>query len=200
MLTHRSAFSRFLPDSFTVTVGAARDIEPGEEVTISCRTTQKLIQNLRGHWYDTNSRLPTDLMVGQTYEKRQKALKRWEFTCKCALCSAPEAERNASDARRIEIEKKRDQVMDAFRAGDANKAIRLTEDIIRLARLEGLTPFFSEQYDNLGRIYWAIGQRQESERYARMSLRVLREQGFVPEDQDEEYQVRLLLKSYAEEV
>ena len=33
-----SAYTRFIPKSLSVTVAASRDIEPGEEITISCES------------------------------------------------------------------------------------------------------------------------------------------------------------------
>lgn len=34
---YNSAFQRFVPRSLGITVGAARDIQAGEEITISCK-------------------------------------------------------------------------------------------------------------------------------------------------------------------
>jgi hypothetical protein len=37
LLTHGSAYTRFMPESLQVSIGAARDIQQGEEITISCK-------------------------------------------------------------------------------------------------------------------------------------------------------------------
>ncbi len=71
----------------------------------------------------------------------------------------------------------------------------LTEEILELMRQEDLFQLYSEQYENLGRVYWAIGDKKKAEKYARMSLAVLEEQGYV---KVESGHVRMLLRSFAE--
>lgn len=141
-----------------------------------------------------------DLVVGKGYAERAEALQRWEFKCGCSLCSLPEDERAASDERRASIAAKRDEIPKAFEAGDAFKAIRLTEEMLELARQEELWPVYSELYDNLARIYWAIGNKREAVTYTRLSLKVLKEQGYVDDKMDEELQVAMLIRTFAQDL
>ncbi|KAK4124333.1 SET domain-containing protein [Parathielavia appendiculata] len=152
-----NAYTRFMPETLQVSVAAARDIPTGEEISISY------------------------IPLGQPTPERQRRLHKWGFTCTCSLCSAPEAEREASDARRREIERLRDDAVRAFQAGRPYTALRLTKQVLALLPAEGLFPLYSEQYENMARIFYVVRDMENAERYANMSLGVLREQGYVGE-------------------
>ncbi len=192
LLTVCSAYPRFIPRSFAVSVGAARKIEPGEEITISCKATKT---SVLPHETLADNGERADLTAGQTFIEREKSLQRWGFKCSCDLCTASSDEVAISDTRRLQIQTKRDQVVEAYQAGNAERAVALTEEILELMRQEDLFQLYSEQYENLGRVYWAIGDKKKAEKYARMSLAVLEEQGYV---KVESGHVRMLLRSFAE--
>ncbi len=91
----------------------------------------------------------------------------------------------------------RDDVVRAFKDGNAPRAIELTRRILSLMHIEEMFPMYSEQYENLGRIYWAIGDRKNAEKYAQTSLDLLAEQGYITQAQ-RHYRLPFLLKSFDE--
>ncbi|KAK0625408.1 hypothetical protein B0T17DRAFT_590995 [Bombardia bombarda] len=150
-----NAYTRFIPQSLGVSVAASRDIKLGEEITISYLT------------------------VGETSDVRQRSLRQWGFECSCDLCSSSAAEVAASDARRRQIDMLRHQAVQAFTDGKPYQALRITRQVLNLLPLEGLFPLYSEQYENIARVYWMLRDREKAEKYARISLDVLAEQGYI---------------------
>ncbi|KAK4192385.1 hypothetical protein QBC35DRAFT_459557 [Podospora australis] len=156
-----NAYIRFIEDKLQVSVAAAKDIKQGEEITISYIT------------------------LGKPSEERKKNLKQWGFECSCDLCTASPAEVQASDNRRKKIEELRDYAIRAFQAGKPYQALRLTRQVINLLASEELFPMYSEQYENMARIFWVLNDMKNAEKYARMSLDILVEQGYIPYVKDE---------------
>ena len=117
--------------------------------------------------------------MGQTFIDRQKALERWGFKCSCDLCTASSEEVAASDTRRLQIQNKYGHVYKAYQAGEAERAISLTNEILELMKEEDLFQLYSEQYENLGRIYWASGDKTNAIKYAKKSLDILEQQGHI---------------------
>jgi len=96
------------------------------------------------------------------------------------------------------MQAKRDQVHRAYRDGSGDRALELTEEIIDLIRAEELELLLAEQYENLGRVYWAMGDRARGEQWARRSLDLLEEQGYIGEVRPG--MLRSLLRNYEEDV
>ncbi|KAK4162365.1 SET domain-containing protein 5 [Cladorrhinum sp. PSN259] len=150
-----NAYTRFMQENLQVSVGAAKDIEKGEEITISY------------------------LVMGKTSDERKKALKQWGFQCTCDLCTASPAKIKASDARRRQIDELREHAVGAFQANKPYQALRLTRQVLNLLPAEELFTFYSEQYENMARIFYVLGDKKNAELYARKSLEVLAEQGYL---------------------
>lgn len=161
---------------------ASRDIEAGEEISISCRLFKPFHsfahRELRLTTSHANNK-KKDLNFGLTFAERQAALQRWEFNCSCSLCAAPDAQKELSDRRRIRIGRLREAVLKAYKDGDARKAIADTHEILGLLQAEELLPLYSEQYDNLARIHWVIKERDTAIKYAQKSLDLLAQQGYI---------------------
>ncbi|KAK3291920.1 uncharacterized protein B0H64DRAFT_329754 [Chaetomium fimeti] len=147
-----NSYTRPMPETLQISILAARDIAAGEEIT--------------------HSYLPLGLPHP---ERTQKLHRQWGFTCTCALCSAPAASIAASDARRREIVRLRDEAVKAFQAGRPYAALRLTRQTAGLLEAAGdeLRPLLGEQYENMARVYFVLGERGEMERYGRMALEVV---------------------------
>ncbi|KAK3989756.1 SET domain-containing protein 5 [Cladorrhinum sp. PSN332] len=160
-----NAYTRFIQENLQISVGAAKDIEEGEEITISYLT------------------------LGKTSDERKKALKQWGFECTCDLCAADEAQVKASDARRRQIEELRGYAVLAFQAKKPYQALRLTRQVLNLLPAEEMFPFYSEQYENMARIYFVLGDMENAELYARKSLDVLAEQGYIQGVRDEQLEI-----------
>ncbi|KAK4229186.1 SET domain-containing protein 5, partial [Podospora fimiseda] len=160
-----NAYTRFIPEHLQVSVAAIREIEEGEEITISYLT------------------------LGKTSDERKEALKQWGFECTCDLCTASPEEIKASDARRRQIEELRQYAVLAFQGNKPYQALRLTRQVINLLPSEDLFPFYSEQYENMARIFFVLGDMKNAELYARKSLDVLAEQGYIQGVREEQLDI-----------
>ncbi|KAI2615974.1 hypothetical protein GGR54DRAFT_610661 [Hypoxylon sp. NC1633] len=150
-----NAFIRFTPMSLAVSIVALKDIEAGEEISI------------------------TYVPMGKTREERQAALQKWGFNCTCALCTASKAEIAASDYRREKIKAMRQEVLEAVEAWDGTKAVRLTHEVLELMRAEDLAPLYASQYEIMARLYWKARDTKTGTRYAQMSIDTLVDQGYL---------------------
>ncbi|KAK0716660.1 hypothetical protein B0T21DRAFT_266491, partial [Apiosordaria backusii] len=168
-----NAYTRFVQESLQVSIAASKPIHPGEEITISYLT------------------------LGKTHSERTHLLKRWGFTCTCPLCTASPEAIAASDARRKEIEKLRDSAIRAFQANKPYQALRLTRQVLPLLAKEELFPVESEQLENLSRIYWVLNDMEKAEKYARRSLEVLANQGYIKEV--ESWMIKKMWRRFEEE-
>jgi len=70
--------------------------------------------------------------------------------------------------------------------------------MIALLREEDLELLLAEQYENTGRIHWAMGDRVAGERWARRSLDLLSDQGYLGEVRPG--MLRALLRNYEQDV
>ncbi|KJR87495.1 uncharacterized protein SPSK_01700 [Sporothrix schenckii 1099-18] len=198
-----NAFARFLPHSLAVTVAAARDIAPGEEITVSCRSAHPVSQRIEEDNKSTTKGrqlTPADIPLGQTRAARQQALLRWNFVCQCPLCAAAPADVDASDARRIRIDEQRASVEQAVaRRHSSSRAAKLAaletiRDLFPRLQEEEVFTAYGEQYANIGRLYWALGDRSQAQFYAQRSLDTLADQGFLgAADRDK---VHLLMRTF----
>ncbi|ORY60961.1 uncharacterized protein BCR38DRAFT_497073 [Pseudomassariella vexata] len=167
-----NAFTRFMPRSLAVSIIAGREIQPGEEITISY------------------------IPVTKPSAERQRLLSRWGFNCTCSLCKSSKSALASSDYRRTKIETMRQDVVAAVEARDGTMAVKLTHEVLRLARVERLEELIPEQYEILARIYWVAGDKESATKYAKMSLDVLEEQGYI--DNRPEH-LEVLLRSFDED-
>ncbi|KAH6615474.1 hypothetical protein B0J18DRAFT_459495 [Chaetomium sp. MPI-SDFR-AT-0129] len=170
-----NAYTRFKHEALQLSIGALRDIAEGEEIT---------------HSY---------IPLGLTSAERAQKLRPWGFTCTCSLCTAPPDELAASDARRRELQQLNGAARSAFQAGRPYEALRLTRQILaRLPREDLLFGLGSEQYENLARVYYVLGERAEARRYVRKALEIRVEQGY-DEGPVGEREVEGVLRRFAEE-
>lgn len=63
---------------------------------------------------------------------------------------------------------------------------------------EELYPWESEQYENLARVYWLLGNKKTGDSYARLSLKRLAEQGFIDGARNEYFDI--LWQSFKDDV
>lgn len=171
---------RFSDSSFAATVIAFRDIQPGEEITISCE-----------HPFSRDSDFsdqPTykDARLGMSHQERQALLADWGFQCTCDMCTAAPAEIAASDNRRQKITQLKADIMDFLNRGKVHGAVKMIREVIDVMDKENLRPLMTEQYETLARIQWALGNKEKGVEYARESIRLLTDHGFMdPRDFDE---------------
>ncbi|GAP86997.1 putative mannose-6-phosphate isomerase-like protein [Rosellinia necatrix] len=164
-----NAFVRFSPTSFDVKVVAFRDIEIGEEITISY------------------------IPLNHPREKRQRDLRRWGFECKCSLCTASKTEIAASDYRREKIASLQENVMKAIGELDGTTAVRAAYEILALVEAEDIPTMVAAQYEVLARLFWKAGETETATKYAQKSLDTLIGLGYIDYRADD---LSLLLKDF----
>ncbi|KAH6693539.1 hypothetical protein F5X68DRAFT_247852 [Plectosphaerella plurivora] len=157
-----SAFMRFSESSSAATVIAFRDIEPGEEITISYAR------------------------LGMSHQERQTLLTDWGFKCTCDMCTAHPSVVAASDNRRAKITQLKTDILDYLDRGKVHGAVKMIREVIDVMEKENLRPLMTEQYETLARIQWALGAKEKGVKYARKSIQLLTDHGFMdPRDFDE---------------
>lgn len=112
------------------------------------------------------------------FGERQRALEsRWGFKCTCELCSAAEAEIEASDRRRERIRAVRQDVLECVQRRDFHSAIELNEELVGLIVKENMAPHLGEHYEVLARLYLAATDLKNAKKYARLALSELEANG-----------------------
>ncbi|KAK3940852.1 hypothetical protein QBC46DRAFT_458638 [Diplogelasinospora grovesii] len=145
-----NAAIHFSETALAMTVWASRDIEPGEEITITYSD------------------------VGMTYTERQDTLHSiWGFTCSCKLCTSPPDTRRTSDERRLRIRRLRDEVIALAQKGEFKQAVEKCEEVFAVIEEEGLTTHYGGLYEIPARLYYHLGDLQSAERYTRLALQEL---------------------------
>ncbi|KAH6623886.1 hypothetical protein F5144DRAFT_659308, partial [Chaetomium tenue] len=137
-----SAYSKFTKKDLAMSAIATRDIEPGEEITVSCMPTAH----------------------------RTRALKNWGFNCTCNLCSASAEARSASDERRERLA----EAFHTMQHGSVsyNTLVKLTQELVDLAQVEGLLAKVGEYYQAFMRTYYGAGDAETARKYGRASLKL----------------------------
>jgi hypothetical protein len=138
-----------------------------------------------------------DIPYGLPFDRRQAMLKRWGFTCTCDACSAPAAVRDASDARRNKYEATKAKIIDAIEDGKLYMAIKLSKQCLTMVEEEaGMETLITEQYEAIARLYWALTDRRNADKYARMALQHVRASGLMEPGTTEDQDVAKLLTSF----
>ncbi|KAF2114599.1 hypothetical protein BDV96DRAFT_647294 [Lophiotrema nucula] len=151
-----NTFVLFSRAGISMAIKAYRDIEPGEELSISYLT------------------------LGQTFARRQDALKhKWGFTCTCKLCSLPHAERVASDIRQTLIKQTETKILELWEEGKHKEALGLAEESIEMIKEEGLDHFVPDQYALLAKLWLLLGKRKKAEEIGKKSWELLRQMGYL---------------------
>ncbi|KAL1839515.1 hypothetical protein VTJ49DRAFT_1453 [Mycothermus thermophilus] len=130
-----NAFIHFSQTTLAMTVWAARDIEEGEEITI------------------------TYSPAGTPSRERRDMLERvWGFKCQCSLCTASPAEIEASDGNREEIRTLPDKVIELAQKGEFSKALESAGRLFSLAEQEGMSESIEgDMIEVVARLYYLVG-------------------------------------------
>ncbi|KAH6847771.1 RmlC-like cupin domain-containing protein [Chaetomium sp. MPI-CAGE-AT-0009] len=148
--------------TLAMTVWSARDIEVGEEITI------------------------TYSVAGLTSEERQESLENiWGFKCQCPLCTAEPAALSASDDRRKEVRLLQDKVIVLAKKGDFHEAVEASERLFALVEEEGLTEQMGGMYEVPARLYYHIGNLEKALEYTLKTRHEIDGYG-VPDEKGEE--------------
>ncbi|KAK4166847.1 hypothetical protein QBC43DRAFT_256544 [Cladorrhinum sp. PSN259] len=137
-----NAFIHFSETTLAMTIWAAKDIEEGEEITI------------------------TYSAAGMVTEERQSTLEKvWGFKCKCSLCSSPPSVLEKSDSNRKEIRLLQDQVVELAQKGKYEDAVAAAERMFDLIEAEGLTEQMGDMYEVPARLNYHVGNLEKALEY-----------------------------------
>ncbi|KAK2774939.1 hypothetical protein CKAH01_12992 [Colletotrichum kahawae] len=146
-----NAVTRYSPRTLALEVVAYRDIQPGEELSISYSPLNML------------------------YADRQRTLQAWGFNCTCSLCSSASAVA-VSDARRGRMQ----EIVSAFsnnnrvfRSSPPALMAALAEELEGVLEEEGLSAQKGDFYDMVARAYVDMGEVETGRRYARLAVEKL---------------------------
>ncbi|KAK3987356.1 hypothetical protein QBC44DRAFT_295254 [Cladorrhinum sp. PSN332] len=137
-----NAFIHFSETTLAMTIWAAKDIEEGEEITI------------------------TYSAAGMVSKERQETLEKvWGFKCKCALCTSPPSTLSKSDSNRKEIRKLQDGVVELAQKGKYEQSLASAERMFDLIETEGLTEQMGDMYEVPARLYYHVGKLEKALEY-----------------------------------
>ncbi len=181
-----------------MSVMAFRDIQPREEVTISCACHQSpwpldflLLSSFFSFLANPGC---ADSQLGLTYEERQETLlRRWGFKCTCHLCSRTPDEIADSDHRRKRLSSIREDIIALVTDMKYDEAVKEYEDVLSLVQEERLVEHLGEHHEVLARLHMALGHRADAEKHARLAVSDMVEFG-GPQDDEKVVELRGILK------
>ncbi|KZL63659.1 a g-specific adenine glycosylase [Colletotrichum incanum] len=133
-----NAITRFFPRTLELEVVAYKDIQPGEELSISYS------------------------MLNMLYEDRKQTLQEWGFNCTCTLCSSPD-DVAVSDTYRTRLQEILAELTDpAFRT--PSLVAELTDELDDVMEREGLAAQAGEFYGMIARVYARMGEAETGRR------------------------------------
>lgn len=144
----------YIDDKLTHHTHAIRDIEPGEELTIS------YLDSFRAREV-----------------RQQRAHASWGFTCTCSQCSLSKDEADKSDARLFSIYKVENLLADL---GNREVSPDMIEQLIELYQEERLHFKIADAYTLAALNYNILGMTEMARKYAQLSI----EQGLIEHGPD----------------
>ncbi|USP76003.1 hypothetical protein yc1106_03277 [Curvularia clavata] len=139
-----NALARFVSKTLSMEIKAKRDIAIGEEINISYGR------------------------VDLTREERQELYKDgWNFECTCSLCTASHEHVTASDERRIRFARLKKTLQNlTAETYNAQKIVEWEQEVLSIARSEGLEVLLAEDYERLAYVYAGHGMVKEARSWA----------------------------------
>ncbi|KAK0649755.1 hypothetical protein B0T16DRAFT_492320 [Cercophora newfieldiana] len=142
-----NAHVHFSETTMAMTIWSAKDIQPGEEITISYSS------------------------IDLTSKERKETLQdTWGFKCSCSLCTAPKAVLKASDDRRLAFRAARDEVLQLAQDQDFYGAVEASKKLFELVDKEGLGPHLGDLYEIPARLHYQIGDLKNARKYFKRSM------------------------------
>ncbi|KAK4161208.1 N-lysine methyltransferase SMYD2 [Cladorrhinum sp. PSN259] len=143
-----NCFTRYSPSTLMMEVVAYRDIQPGEELSISYAPLNMLTKD------------------------RRALLQAWGFNCTCSLCADPAASKR-SDIQRARIQQILEE-LDRPEGRTPEKLIANIKEVEELAHKEGMTAQIGDLYGIIANIFLEIGEPEKAREYSRIAVRNLR--------------------------
>lgn len=178
-----SMFSRFSSTTLGMEVVAYRDIEPGEELTFSCKYFSQAKRELI---LTCDLDTPLNLMS----EQRQSLIREWGFNCTCSLCASTH-ESAASDRRRGRIQ---DLLGELDRPEIRNHAAveKRVSEILDLCEKEAMAAQVGDFYTIVAEVYSSMGDMNSARKYGELALKELKH--FAGYDHDRTRSATMFLK------
>ncbi|KAL2158713.1 hypothetical protein VTH06DRAFT_4195 [Thermothelomyces fergusii] len=164
-----NAYYRFSERRLTMEVVAFRDIEPGEEISMSY--------------------VPLEMHMG---ERREYLKNNWEFDCACSLCRSPQEDIDNTTKWRDKVRSLRETVKNARSEGFQENAIAMAEEWLMVSEWDKTPPLMAEYHHTLADLYFLKGDMANATMYARMAMDEWLRLGSVDDEQLE--QSRLFLR------
>ena len=162
-------------DSFVHTTVASSTIEPGEEITITCKYSTNHVPRSTRHRHRLIYN--TDINLLETRADREELLKIWGFSCSCALCTSAPTANLASEARVAKITELQDLLMDWTSSSSASP--ELAEKLIKLYAKENLHAAKGTGHMFAALAYNALGEEGESMEKAKWHAQMAIDAGTV---------------------
>ncbi|KAH7398348.1 hypothetical protein BKA66DRAFT_408109 [Pyrenochaeta sp. MPI-SDFR-AT-0127] len=139
-----NAHARFIPRTMLMEIKAMRDIEAGEEISISYGKLEL------------------------KYAERQRLYKDgWNFKCTCSSCTASKYEIAGSDQRRARFAQLRN-MLDNLTAEtyDAQQIVAWEKEVMEISAKEGLDTLLAGDYERLAYVHAGLGRLGDAKKWA----------------------------------
>ncbi|KAF9877276.1 hypothetical protein CkaCkLH20_04976 [Colletotrichum karsti] len=156
-----NARPRFSPRNFGALVTANRDIQAGEEITI------------------------TYLAPGIPFYERRSRMKNWGFECSCNKCTASRSEIRASDERTRHIEKQLATLDSLVETGDLFKTVAVMRELMAACDQEGAEEPKIKIYETLQDVFMGLGKLDQAKLYAKKAIHLMVLTGLIDERDEE---------------
>lgn len=157
-----SCFYRFDAHTLTQSIYTLRDIDVGEELTLSCTFHRQAPLEI-----DANI-ASADFNPVETSEERQRAVEPWGFRCSCTACALPPEARDASDAIIRLIHQYTEDLRDW--SDQSRGTPSMAEALIELYHKEGLFCTIADGYRLAAYAYSAVRDKHNSLKLAHEAL------------------------------
>lgn len=139
---------------------ASRTIQPGEEITITC----KHHRSIRISWLTS-----TDTNILEPRASRQEALSQtWGFECTCTLCKAPRASVLKSDSRIYRIKELQGFLADW--SEDSIGSSSMAEELLALYEEEEVHAALGTGHMFAALAYNAAGEAKGAKKHAKLAI------------------------------
>ncbi|KAK0619545.1 hypothetical protein B0T14DRAFT_566384 [Immersiella caudata] len=142
-----NAFVRYSPRTLVVEAVAYKDIQPGEEVSVSY--------------------LPLNLLT----EQRTQLIKEWGFNCTCSLCTNPQLFKG-SDKNRDRIQ----QILESLDHNENRTQAKVqaaVDEVEELVVKEGLAGQLGDFHGIIADIYLNVGDLKKARKYGKSAVKLL---------------------------
>jgi len=180
---------RFSPKTLALEVFPYRTIQPGEEITVSCKSNR--IPHDITCPRSTKNEPDTPISMPR-HERRAHLRQVWGFDCACALCRSTAsrddddndddaATRTTSDSdhRRERVGELRQSVMKAASEQYFENALVMAREWLEVGEEAGVPPPMGEWYDVVARLSFEVGDLEAAKRYAMLAVDAWRRFGGV---------------------